>query len=83
MANKDGDGWKTAIRTVGQVGQIGFTFAFSVLIALGIGYWLDRIAGTGVLFKLIFLVLGVFSGALGVYKTLSRFIESDDERDHG
>ncbi len=78
MADKDEDGWKTALKTVSQVGQIGFTFAFSVLISVGIGYWLDRLAGTDVVFKLIFLVLGVFSGGLGVYRTLSGFLDDGD-----
>ncbi len=74
MANNDEDGWKTALRTVSQVGQIGFTFVFSVLISLAVGYWLDKLAGTGDLFKLLFLVLGVFAGGLSVYKTLSGFL---------
>ncbi len=78
MANKDDDGWKTALKTAGQVSQIGFTFVFSVLISVGIGYWLDKVAGTDVVFKLIFLVLGVFSGGLGVYKTLSGFLHEDE-----
>jgi F0F1-type ATP synthase assembly protein I len=78
MANKDDDGWKTALKTAGQVSQIGFTFVFSVLISVGIGYWLDKVAGTDVVFKLIFLVLGVLSGGLGVYKTLSGFLDEDE-----
>ncbi|MBS3786880.1 AtpZ/AtpI family protein [Candidatus Bipolaricaulota bacterium] len=77
MANKDGDGWRTALKTLSQVGQIGFTFAFSVLISVGIGYWLDKLAGTDRLFKLIFLVIGLFSGALSVYKSLSRFLQDE------
>lgn len=79
MTNGDGDGWRTALKTLSQVGQVGFTFAFSVLISVGIGYWLDKLAGTDRLFKLIFLVLGLFSGALSVYKTLSRFLHQKDE----
>ena len=74
MANRGDDGWKTALRTLSQVGQIGFTFAFSVLISVGIGYWLDNLAGTDILFKLIFLVVGLASGGLSVYKTLSDFL---------
>lgn len=79
MDNKDdSDGWKTALKTAGQVSQIGFTFVFSVLLSVGIGYWLDNQVGTDKLFKLIFLVLGLFSGGLSVYKTLSRFLNEEE-----
>jgi F0F1-type ATP synthase assembly protein I len=78
MANRDEDGWRTALQTIGQVGQIGFTFAFSVLISVGIGYWLDKLVGTDKLFKLVFLVFGLFSGGLSVYKSLSSYLHDDE-----
>lgn len=78
MAKRDDNDWKTALKTVGRVSQIGFTFAFSVLISVGIGYWLDNYAGTQYLFKLIFLVLGLFSGGWSVYKTLSGLLKKDE-----
>jgi len=78
MANKDENGWRTALKTMGQVGQIGFTFAFSVLISVGIGYWLDKLVGTDKLFKLIFLVFGLCSGGLSVYKSLSGFLQDNN-----
>jgi len=78
MGNRDDDGWRTALKTMGQVGQVGFTFAFSVLISVGIGYWLDQLTGTDRLFKLIFLVIGLFSGGLSVYKSLSAFLHDDE-----
>ncbi|MFP4136023.1 MAG: AtpZ/AtpI family protein [Candidatus Acetothermia bacterium] len=79
MGKRNDDGWKTALRTAGQVSQIGFTFVFAVLISLGIGYWLDNQVGTDKLFKLVFLVLGLLSGGLSVYKTLSKFLDGDNK----
>jgi len=78
MVKRDDSDWKSAIKTVGRVSQIGFTFAFSVLISVGIGYWLDNYVGTEYLFKLVFLVLGLLSGGWSVYKTLSGLIKKDD-----
>ena len=78
MANRDENGWRTALETIGQVGQVGFTFAFSVLISVGIGYWLDKLAGTDRLFKLVFLVFGLFSGGLSVYKSLSSYLHDGE-----
>jgi F0F1-type ATP synthase assembly protein I len=78
MANRDENGWRTALETIGQVGQVGFTFAFSVLISVGIGYWLDKLAGTDRLFKLVFLVFGLLSGGLSVYKSLSSYLHDGE-----
>lgn len=78
MVKRDDNDWKSAIKTVGRVSQIGFTFAFSVLISVGIGIWLDNYVGTEDLFKLVFLVLGLFSGGWSVYKTLSGLIKKDE-----
>ncbi len=81
MSENDND-WRSALSTFGRVGQIGFTFVFSVLISVGIGYWIDKAVGTDFLFKLVFLVIGIASGLWSVYRTLSRFIEeSDGEKD--
>lgn len=73
--NKENKGLQTTLSTIARVSQIGFTFAFSILFTLGIGYWLDKIAHTEKLFKLIFLVIGVGAGLLNVYKTLQKFID--------
>lgn len=75
MEDNHNDGWKSALKTFGRVGQVGFTFVFCVLISLGIGYWLDNLAGTAVVFKLVFLVLGLVAGMWSVYKTLSSFMD--------
>lgn len=75
--DSDEDGWKSALSTFGRVGQIGFTFVFSVLISVGIGYWLDNFVGTDFLFKVVFLVVGLVSGGWSVYRTLSRYIEEE------
>lgn len=68
------EGFQTLISTIGNVGQIGFTFAFSVLIAVGIGYLLDDLAGTEQVFKLVFLFIGILSGGLSTYKSLQKYI---------
>ncbi len=74
MEDNHNDGWKSALKTFGRVGQIGFMFVFCVLISVGIGYWLDKIAGTDVVFKVVFLILGLVAGAWSVYQTLSGFM---------
>ncbi|MFP4589654.1 MAG: AtpZ/AtpI family protein [Candidatus Bipolaricaulota bacterium] len=71
-------GWKTALSTVAEVGQLGFTFAAAILICVGFGYWMDNFIGTERLFKLIFLVLGVLAGGWAVYGSLKRFFQPDD-----
>lgn len=67
-------GFRVLISTIGNVGQIGFTFAFSVLISVGIGYLLDNLAGTERVFKLLFLFMGILAGGLSAYKSLQQYI---------
>lgn len=68
--------FSTALTTLARVSQIGFIFAFSLLISVGIGYWLDATLGTGKIFKLVFLFIGVSAGVLGVKRILDKFMEN-------
>jgi len=74
---EDDDGLRVTLKTLGRVSQIGFTFAASVLVGVGIGVWLDNLVGTELVFKVLFLILGVASGLLSSYKTLNAFLDDD------
>lgn len=61
-----------AMRTFGQVGTIGLSFVFAVVIGVLIGAWLDRVTGWEPWFFVIFFILGFTAGVLNVYRTISR-----------
>ncbi|MGV8074278.1 MAG: AtpZ/AtpI family protein [Syntrophobacteraceae bacterium] len=66
---------KKYIRQLADAGTIGFQVAFSIVIGLGIGVWLDSQFGTNPWLTLIFMVLGVAAAALSYY----RFVRSQQD----
>lgn len=73
--DNEGGGWSKALTTMARVSQIGFIFVFSLLISEGIGYWLDNVLGTGKIFKLVFLLIGVLAGLTAVKNILGEVLE--------
>jgi ATP synthase protein I len=61
-----------AMRTLGQVGTLGLSFAFAIVIGAAAGAWLDRVTGWRPWFFVIFFVLGFVAGVLNVYRAISR-----------
>ena len=48
---KENGSLSTALSTLARVSQLGFIFVFSILISVGIGYWLENVLETGAAFK--------------------------------
>ncbi|RSK28948.1 AtpZ protein [Bacillus sp. HMF5848] len=46
-----------------------------VVVGVWLGLWIDSLFGTRPLFLVVFLLLGMFSGAYGVYQAVKPFIE--------
>jgi len=71
------------IREVGRYTGFGLTWAISVLLFLGLGYWLDGRLGT----LPWFTILGAFVGAAGGFVSLYRGIidaaQADEEERRG
>jgi ATP synthase protein I len=61
-----------AMRTFGQVGTLGLSFAFAIVIGALAGAWLDRATGWSPWFFIVFFILGFAAGVLNVYRTLSK-----------
>jgi len=57
--------WGTAVRDVAPYVGIGTTLALTVLLGLGVGYWLDQRLGTG---PWLLLVGGFLGMALAFYQ---------------
>ena len=59
---------------------LGIEMGLSLVIGLGIGYYLDRRFGTSPVFLIIFMIFGLAAGMKRLY-TLWRRAEREDERD--
>lgn len=53
----------------------------SVVIGLGIGYWLDHVLGTAPWMALFWMACGTFAGMRSLYR-LAKQIERDEEREN-
>ena len=64
--------FRSAITAFSLVGQIGLVMFASVAIGLFAGMYLDRWLGTGHVFLMIFIILGVASGFRAVFLMIKR-----------
>jgi ATP synthase protein I len=67
---KSGD-WTRALREAGPFLALGTSLAASVLLGLGLGYWLDGRLGTRPLFFLLGGVLGIAAAGVQFFKTVA------------
>ncbi len=67
------DETKKLFRDLWYYSSLSFSIALSIVIGLGIGYWLDtRVFHTSPWFTLIFLGLGVIAGFRNVYLAMQK-----------
>jgi ATP synthase protein I len=63
--------WSRALRESAPYLGIGVSFAASVLLGLGAGYWLDEKLGTSPWLFLLGSGFGLFAGFYQFYKTVA------------
>ncbi len=63
---------------LGQIGILGWTIVLPILLCLALGHWLDRIAGTRVLFAAPLVMIGA---AIGLWSAW-RWMHRQQRRDH-
>ncbi len=68
-------------RSVALLTQLSWVFAFTVLVPLGLGIWLDHVLHTSPLFLLVGVIFGILAGTVGAVRLATRTIE-DIERSH-
>jgi ATP synthase protein I len=63
------------MRTLGALSTVGFSFVLAIVIAVWVGWMLDKWLGTSPWLFLVFFVLGLAAGVLNVYRTAGRFLK--------
>jgi len=59
-------------RSLGTVGTIGFTLVGCTFFGLGLGYAIDRHAGTGPWGTIVGLLLGIVAGFVNIFQRTQR-----------
>ena len=66
-----------------KVYSIVSSFIFEIIVTVGIsfliGYFLDEILNTVVVFKIIFIVIGVFAGLKNLVNRVAKLEDKDEE----
>ena len=78
MANRTGPS-VTTFQALAVASQFGITLAISVVLGYLAGHWIDDRLGTGIIFTLIGVLLGLVAAVLNtvrLYKALMRKTES-------
>jgi F0F1-type ATP synthase assembly protein I len=79
MANRTGPS-VTTFQALAVASQFGITLAISVVLGYLAGHWIDDRLGTGIIFTLIGVLLGLVAAVLNtvrLYKALMRNSESE------
>ena len=63
---------KKLFRELWYYSSLSFSIALSIVIGLGIGYWLDKRFQTSPWFTLIFLGFGVIAGFRNIYLAMKK-----------
>jgi ATP synthase protein I len=63
-----------------QASSIGMTLVFCIFIGAFFGYLLDNYFGTGYLFKIIGLIMGIIAGFRNVYIMGKKFQDQNQDK---
>lgn len=70
------DNWKKeAFKAFALISQLGLVVVISILIPFSAGYFLDTRLDTGIIFKIIGLILGIAAGYWNGATTLKKFLK--------
>jgi ATP synthase protein I len=72
---------KAFYRELGRYSALGFEMALSVVIGLGIGYYLDKWLGTAPWLMILWLGFGFAAGVRSLYRAAKRSGKELEERE--
>ncbi len=72
--NQNSD-WQDRVWVLAVAGQAGLYIAFPVLLGLVVGYFLDRLLGTIILFAVLLSMVGFGGGVFLVYRWVNTTVK--------
>ena len=64
-----------AVRTLGALSTVGFSFVLAIVLGAWAGWALDRWLGTSPWLFFLFFLFGLIAGVLNVYRTAGKFLK--------
>lgn len=73
---------RSNFQKLAALSSLGLLLPSSIVVGLFMGYWLDKLLGTRPWLTLGFLVLGIISGFLSLFRGLKKLkVETEDDGD--
>jgi ATP synthase protein I len=73
---------RPSLQKLAALSNLGLLLPSSIIVGLFMGYWLDKLLGTRPWLTLSFLVLGIVSGFLSLFRGLKKLkLDSEDDAD--
>jgi len=70
---------RSGFQKIAALSSLGLLLPSSIIVGLFFGYWLDKLLGTKPWMLLTFLVLGIISGFLGLFRGLKKLnVDKED-----
>ena len=67
-------------KNLALISQVGLNILTPTFLGLYFGSWLDKKFGKNMLFTMVFLIVGVLSGFMNIFKLAGRKKPSDEEK---
>lgn len=67
---KNKSGLSSGLEALTLISQLGLSIAIPIVLGAVAGHWLDGKLGTGMIFFLILLCLGIAGGFVGAYRQI-------------
>ncbi|MBN2382189.1 AtpZ/AtpI family protein [bacterium] len=68
-----------AFRQLGMLSSLGFMFALSIFLGLGVGYYLDQKCNTAPYLTMTGMVLGIVAAFVSLYREIRRLLEREED----
>ncbi len=73
--------WQDIIRALSLLTQVGIIIVVNIGLGFFLGYLLDNLLGTSIIFKVIGLLTGVGSGFYSDYRLIKKTVDDKQEEE--
>lgn len=70
---KDKSGIGSGLEALVLIPQLGLNIAIPIILGAAAGHWIDGKLGTGMIFSMILLFLGIADGIFGAYRLITTY----------
>ncbi len=70
---------KGQLKGLAAISTLGLSMVLTIVMGVGVGYYLDKQFGTGPILLVIFTFLGIAAGFRNIYVIVKKYVIKDDK----